>query len=849
MWRERVYQNQSTKRAKKIAFVAKLLFLVLIAFFLLSFVALPLIAITLPSPENIEAKSGFSTKILDRNGETLYDIYQDKKRTPVKLADTAMYLRQATVSIEDKNFYSHQGFDPTGMLRALVNIFVKRRLEGGSTLTQQLVKIVLLTPERNIFRKVKEFILAVELERKYSKDKILEFYLNDVSYGGNTIGVETAAEAYFDKKASDLTLAESVILAGMPQRPSVYSPYSTTPKAYIGRAEEVLRRMREDGFITPDQEKLAKAELPNTVFQPRNATFKAPHFVQYVQKLLEDRYGVDVVEAGGLKITTTLDNKLQEKAQSIVSEEISKVEKQRITNGGVVVLSPETGEILAMVGSKNFNDPNYDGQVNVTTSLRQPGSSFKPFTYVTAFKKGFTPSSLVMDVQTTFPGGVGQPDYVPVNYDGKFKGPIQIRYALGNSINIPAVKVMALVGIKDVLQTATDMGITTLPPTAETLRRVGLSLTLGGGEVRLLDLTSAYDPFMNGGFRTDPIAILRVEDKNGKVLEEVYPQKGKRVITPQQAFLINNILSDNEARRVVFGSNSLLNIPNVAVKTGTTNNKRDNWTVGGNGRMVVGVWVGNNDNTPMLNVASGVSGASPIWRRVLTESLKNQPAFQFEIPDGVIRIDVDQVSGYAAHDGFPTRSEYFIKGTESGEDPVHVKLKVCKSDGRIATPSDIASNNYDEKEFFVFKEDDPTAGVGGPNKWQEGISAWLSSQSDPRYHPPTDYCGTANPVNVDFVNPGDRSSNLPNDFLIKVRADSTSDISQVELSVDGTVVRTFTSLPYEYQISLTNGVHTIRAKATDAGGHQSDRTITIGVNVAWDYNPTSLPSPTPTATP
>jgi 1A family penicillin-binding protein len=838
-------RGQNVKRSRFLLFLAKLAFLGVIGVFLLSFIVFPIVALTLPSPDKIVRTQGFSTKVLDRNGEVLYDIYTNQKRTSVSLDQIPLYLRQATIAVEDKNFYKHQGFDPTGLFRAVYNIVLYHKLQGGSTLTQQLVKNALLSPERTIFRKIKEFILAIQIEKKYTKDQILEMYLNEVPYGGTSFGVEAASETYFGKKVSDLNLIECAILAGLPQRPSTYSPYSSTPKAYIARTQEVLRRMREDGYITKDQETQARKELDNVTFQPLGASFKAPHFVQYVQKILEDRYGANVIEQGGLKVTTTLDLKLQEKVQTIVAEEIAKVEKQKITNGGAVVLNPQTGEILAMVGSKNFNDPNYDGQVNVTVALRQPGSAFKPFTYVTAFKKGFTASTLLMDVPTTFPGGIGQPDYQPVNYDGKYRGPLQVRYALANSINVAAVKMLAKVGIKDVLETAYDMGVTTLPPTQETLNRVGLSLTLGGGEVRLLELTDAYSAFMNGGYRIDPVAILKVEDSNGKVLEENKPDKGKRVLSPEQAFLIESILSDNNARKDVFGTNSLLNIPGrtVMVKTGTTNDKRDNWTIGGNAQGIVGVWVGNNDNSPMLNVASGVSGASPIWRRSLMEVLAGKADVPFEIPSGIVSAAVDAVSGYRAHDGFPSRSEYFIKGTEPDEDTVHVKLKVCKTDGKLATPSDISAGNYDEKEFFIFKEEDPTAGPGQPNRWQEGILSWLNTQSDLRYHPPTDYCGTANPVNVEFINPTDQTSNLPNSFTVKVKADSTADIVQIELEVDGTKVRTFTGPPFEHPVNLTNGVHVLRAKARDSNGKESDRIITIGVNVPWNTTPSPTPTP------
>jgi 1A family penicillin-binding protein len=849
----RLYSKRpdSLLRSRRLAAIAKLSFIGVILLFVAAFVVFPLFAFQLPSPDKVVRRDGFSTKILDRNGKALYDIYADQKRTPVALDDVPLYMRQATIAIEDKNFYQHQGFDPLGMFRGISRLLTRGRAQGGSTLTQQLVKNVLLTPERTIFRKIREFILAIQIERRYTKDEILQMYLNEAPYGGTAWGVEAAAETYFGKKVKDLNLVESAVLAGLPQRPSVYSPYSSDPDAYVGRTYEVLRRMREDGYITEEQEEAAKEELENVEFQEPGASFKAPHFVQYVQRILEERYGERVVEQGGLRVTTTLDLDLQETAQDIVAEEIAKVEALHVTNGAAIVLDPETGEILAMVGSKNFNDPDYDGQVNVTMSLRQPGSAIKPITYVTAFKKGYTASTLIMDVATEFPGGAGQPPYKPVNYDGKYRGPMQVRFALGNSINMAAVKMLAMVGIRDTLETAYDLGIKSLEPSKETLSRVGLSLTLGGGEVRLIELTGAYAAFMNSGFRVDPIAILKVEDSKGKILEEVEPKKGRRVLSAEQAFLIADILSDNNSRTEVFGQNSLLNIPGrtVAVKTGTTNDKRDNWTIGGNTQALVGVWVGNNDNSEMLQVASGITGASPIWRRIVLEALKDKPNKSFEVPSGIVTSAVDTVSGYAAHDGFPSRIEYFIKGTEPGEDPVHVKLKVCKSDGKLATPSDIAAGNYEEKEYFIFKEEDPTAGPGETNRWQDGINAWLETQGDSRYHPPSDYCGTSNPVNVEFVSPRDKDSNLPNTITIEVRADSTSDIEQIELEIDGIKIRTFTGPPYKHTVTLDDGVHELRAKDKDKNGHESDRKIAIGVNVAWDYTPSPSPTPTPTPTP
>jgi 1A family penicillin-binding protein len=858
MWKDRVHRRkyilssrEKVQNSRKLVKWAKILFLGVVGAVVFSFFVLPLFAIGLPSPDKVIRREGFSTKILDRNGVSLYDIYDNQRRSPVALDEIPLYLRQATIAIEDKNFYKHGGFDILGMLRGLSRFFTAGRAQGGSTLTQQLVKNVLLTNERSVVRKAKEFLLSIQIERKYSKDEILRMYLNEAPYGGTAWGVESASEIYFGKKVKDLSLVESVILAGLPQRPSYYSPYSSTPDAYIDRSISVLRRMREDGYITKDQETETKEQLASVEFQSQGASFKAPHFVQYVQKILEERYGESVVEQGGLKVTTTLDWELQDKAQGIVSEEIAKVEKQHITNGAAVVLNPQTGEILAMVGSKNFNDPNYDGQVNVTTSLRQPGSAIKPVTYVTALKKGYTASTLLIDVPTTFPGGIGQPEYKPVNYDGKYRGPVQMRYALGNSLNLPAVKMLAMVGIKDTLQTAYDLGINSLEPTNETLKKVGLSLTLGGGEIRLIELTGAYSAFLNKGYKVEPLAILKVEDANGKVLEEIKPEKKKRVITEEQAFIIANILSDNSARSDTFGSNSLLNVTGrtLAVKTGTTNDKKDNWTVGGDPQIVTGVWVGNNDNTSMLQVASGVSGASPIWRRITLEALSGKSNPGFEVPSGIVTASVDSFSGYRSHDGYSSRTEYFIKGAEPKEDIVHVKMKVCKNDGKIANPSDISSGNYDEKEYYVLKENDPTAGLSGPNRWQEGINAWIATQGDSRYHPPSDYCGATNPVSLDFNSPGDRTSNLGSSFNIQIRADSTSDISLVELYIDGNKKRSFDGPPYTYDASgLSTGVHKLKAKAKDTNGKEAEREITIGVGVAWDYTPPT-PTPTPTPTP
>jgi 1A family penicillin-binding protein len=810
----------------------------------------------LPSPDKVVRHEGFSTKIYDRTGKLLYDVFSNEKRTPVKLEDLRPDLKEAVVAIEDKSFYTHKGVDPLTPFRIVYNLIFKHRLIGGSSLTQQLVKNALLSNERTITRKVKEFILSLQVESRYSKDEILLMYLNESPYGGTAWGVGEAAQMYFGKQVKDLNLVESAILAGLPQWPSRFSPFSG--KAYEDRTKEVLRRMREDGYISADEEKKALEDLPNVAIATQSGTLEAPHFVFYVKQLLEDKYGEEAVEQGGLRVTTTLDLDLQKQAQEMVAAEVEKVKHLNINNGAAVVMDVKTGQILTMVGSKNWSDPNYDGKYNVTTALRQPGSSIKPVVYLTALRKGYTASTLLMDTPVTFPGGDAK-DYSPVNYDGKFHGPALVRDALGNSLNIPAVKMLAMVGIKDMLTVAYDMGFTSLEPTADLLKRVGLSMALGGGEVKLLDETAAYSAFANGGLRVDPIAILKVTDIDGKVLEEWKPTEERRAMSPGEAFIISSILSDPEARKMTFGTGSRLEIPGktVAVKTGTTNDKKDNWTVGWTPSVIVGVWVGNNDNTPMKQVASGVTGASPIWAGIIKTALKNKTDEKFVMPDEVMQLDVDKVSGFRAHDGFESKKEYFIKGTEPwADDSIHKKVKVCKGEGKLATPADIGSGNYDEKEFFYFKEEDPYESQTGKNRWQEGILAWLNEQQDPKYHPPTDYCSNNNPIWVRITEPGDKARVNNRDVKLRVEVDDLSPVRKIEVSVDGSLKYTNNSAPYEVTIpNLLNGYHKVDVRAEDEAGKVGTRYVEFAVN--QDYSgppqptatPTPIPSPTPTMIP
>lgn len=798
----------------------------------------------LPSPDRVVRREGFSTKILSRDGEVLYDVYSNVQREPVNLPDVPDYLKMATVAIEDKHFYTHQGFDVQGIARAVFNIVFRGRLQGGSTLTQQLVKNVLLSTERSLPRKLKEFILAVQIEKKFSKDQILQMYLQEAPYGGAAVGVETASNTYFGKSVRNLTLSESAFLAGLPQAPSRYSPYGTDPKAFIGRTEQVLRRMREDGYISSEQEKTAKLEVHDIKFKPPGALIRAPHFVMFVKNILASQFGEDMVENGGLRVTTTLDLKLQQKAESIVAEEIEKVKNLNISNGAVLALNPVNGQILTMVGSRDFHSQEIDGQVNVVLRPRQPGSAIKPITYLTAFRQGFPASFMLVDAQTSFDSGDPDKPYEPENYDGKFHGPVQLRYALGSSLNLPSVKLLQLVGLKDMLNLAYEMGISTLEPTEANLKRFGLSVTLGGGEVRLFDLVSAYSAFANGGIKIEPTAILKVEDANGRVLFEYHDVRRKQVISSQEAFLVTNILSDNNARLLTFGVNSLLNMGSrpVAVKTGTTNDRRDNWAVGWSRSVIVGAWVGNNDNSSMKEVASGVSGASPIWRRLMLEGLNVYPSDNFQTPPRMVEKDVDATSGFAAHDGFPSRLEWFIEGTVPAEsDPIHTKISVCKSDGKLAGPVEIARGDAEDREFIVLKAAESLPDQGR-KRWQDGIDAWIAAQTDSRFKIPTEHCSNSNDVLIKVNQPGDQTRINSNSVDWEVEIISGKKPEKVEIFVDGSSRQTLIEGPWKSTVNLPDGTYKLKFKARVEGGKEAESgEIKIGVNRDWNQSPTPTP--------
>lgn len=804
----------------------------------------------LPSPEGVKRKEGFSTIVLDREEQPLYDIYTDKDRIPIPFSDMPETLRKATIAIEDKDFYSHQGFDPRGLLRAVFRMLTFQGFEGGSTLTQQLVKNVLLTSERSLPRKIREFVLALAIERKYSKDEILQMYLNESPYGGTMYGIESAAKGYFRKHAKDLTDEEAIILAGLPQRPSYYSPLTGSDGSYLVRAQEVLRRMREDGTITQAQEAEFKNSIRQVKFATESSGLKAPHFIAWVKKQLIDRFGEKTVEKGGLRVITTLDGKLQDVSETVVREEIDKLKGLSVSNGAAVTIDPKTGEILAYVGSKSYEseDDTFQGKFDVVSmGERQPGSALKPIAYAVAFTKGYTPSSVLMDVETHFPAGEGKPDYIPKNYDGKFRGPVQIRFALGNSVNVSAVKITALVGIRDILKTSYDMGLTTLEPTDEKVRNLGLSLVLGGGEVRLLELTGAYGVFATGGLRSDLYGISKVLDNSGSVLYEHAPSAPRRVIDEDVSFLVSHILYDNEARKEVFGERSQLIVPGrtVSVKTGTTDDKRDNWTVGYTPSIVTGVWVGNNDNSPMNpKIASGVTGAAPIWNKIMRAALKDKAAEEFRKPDSVLSMEIDAFGGGLPHGDRPKRSEYFIKGTEpTTEAPIYQKIKLSRTDNKkLANAVEIANGQYDEKDFIVFRENDPTSLDEKVNKWQEGIDAWVNGQNNDQYKLPKETSShDENNVVVQIKRPGNNSRIDDSSVEIEAKAVASHAIKKMELFVDDAQKTSVDGSSMNERLNLSDGVHKIKVKAYDDQGRSGESEIKIGIKTNPEEEPTKTP--------
>jgi 1A family penicillin-binding protein len=668
------------KRRKKqfsLPFRSKIKYFALGFLFACLFVFPPFIVLVflqdLPTPQQLTFRQiPQTTKIFDRNGTLLAEVYAQQNRTLIHLSDVPKHLQQATLAIEDKNFYKHPGFDLAAIIRAVRQTIVHDTIQGGSTITQQLIKSSMLTPEQSISRKVKELVLAFWTERVYSKDQILEMYFNQVPYGGTAWGVQAASETYFNKPVNELTLAESAFLAGLTAAPTTYSPYGENPTIWKKRQKEVLEHMVALHYIS--QKQAAEAEKETLNFRTQRTALHAPHFVEYIKEQLIRKYGLATVEKGGLQIRTSLDLKTQEMAEKFIAEEVAKSEALNFTNGATVITDPRSGDILAMVGSHDFFDPN-GGNFNVTTSIRQPGSSIKIVTYAAALEQGMTAATQLDDRSVSYPLANGQL-YTPVNYDGRYYGRVSLRFALANSLNIPAVKTLDAIGIDKMVHLGTKMGITSFTNP----RDYGLSITLGAAEVTMLDMARVNGTFANNGKLVPLNPLLKVTNVKGTILEEKKNPIGKQVLDPGIAFIISDILSDNQTRQTAFGRNSILEIKNhkVSVKTGTTDNKRDNWTNGYTNNYVVIVWVGNNDNTPMSpTLASGITGAAPIWHNIMEELLKKNSETPPTAPANVIQ-------KYCFG-----RMEYFIQGTEN---TLNCGVRPSPSRGFSNTPTSPAYN-------------------------------------------------------------------------------------------------------------------------------------------------------------
>jgi membrane peptidoglycan carboxypeptidase len=713
------------------------------------------IASALPSPEDLQARASqfASTQIFDRQGQLLNEIADPDhgRRTVVTIDQISKHLIDATVATEDPNFYQHPGVDPMGLARAVYYAVKDRDISGpgGSTITQQLVKLVYLSSERTPTRKIKEAVLAAEITRRYDKNTVLQIYLNEIYYGNLAYGIEAASETYFGKHAKDLDLAEASMLAGLPQAPAYYDLYTKLwepdgqPGLVKKRQGTVLGLMVKDGKITATEADAAWQEALKLKPLQQSYTMKAPHFVYFVRGDVEKVLGPALLAKGGLKIYTTLDPKLQAIAEQEVAAQVQKLNAQRATDGALVAVRPATGEVLAMVGSADYNNDKIGGQINMAMAPRQPGSSIKPLTYLTAFSLppakiddktepsdtisalepagAWTPATAILDIQTDFPDGNGRPPYVPKNYDGKEHGIVSVRTALANSYNIPAVKALQHIGLDKLKDTATKMGITTL-----TRPDYGLSLTLGGGEVTLLEMTGAYATLANGGSRAPLNEIACVIDANnqpiwrGNAADQVQgcqaargnapllvnPEPAKPAVDPQSTYLITSILSDLEARRPAFGTAAeLLSLPDrpAAAKTGTTNDNRDGWTLGYTPDLAVGVWVGNADYTAMQDVAGSV-GAAPIWHNVMQRALQGVPPKQFPVPQGIQPSTVCADTGTLPSEACPAqREEVFAsdRGPLPARFDLHQRLRVDKVTGQLGTEFTPA-DRVETKDFLIF---------------------------------------------------------------------------------------------------------------------------------------------------
>ncbi len=802
----------------------------------------------LPSPDKINARvSAQTTKFYDRTGNTLlYEVFGDKNRSIVEFSAMGSNVKNATIAVEDHNFYKHGAFSGISLIRVTIeNFFSHGSGPGGSTITQQYVKNALLTPDRTLSRKIRELILSFEIEQLYKKDDILKLYLNEIPYGGQVYGVQAAAKTYFNKDAKDLTLDEAATLASIPQSPTFYNPYGLHRDKLILRRNLVLDLMADQKYISKDEAAAAKkidtmAKVPAR--KNLYANVIAPHFVLYVQELLEAKYGAKAINEGGYKIITSLDLVKQKAAEDAIAKNMANVRSKGGSNAALVSTDPKTGQVLAMVGSYDFNDPGF-GAYNVAVSDRQPGSSFKPFVYSTLFKKNWGAGSTLYDVTTDFGGG-----YKPANYSGQNYGAIAIRNAIAGSLNIPAVKALYLAGVNESLATAHEMGITTLNDGAD---KYGLSLVLGSGEVKLTDMTNAYGGFANAGTNVPQNYVLKMTDPRGIVKEEFKQPTPKRVLDPQITYIISSMLGDAEARKFIFGNFSPLVIPghSAAVKTGTTNSYKDAWTMGYTPSIVAGVWVGNNDNRSMTAAASSIS--APIWHDFMVAALADKPDEPFVKPEGIKQFTLDADTGKLATDTSKNkRTDIFPSWYKPTAVSDAKSAKIDTVSGKLATdctPPLAIQTVYPSEMHAEIPSSDPAY-----YRWEppvqalaarlgyNGAGAALPTENDDKHS-----CGDVKPqINMTAIFIGGASYSISANII-----SGTFTANKVAVYFDDQIISTqaisgTSNYPSFTYTATTNGDHTFKAVVTDAGLYTGEDSAPVTISDAGGeafnvYAPTS----------
>ncbi|MEN9558218.1 MAG: hypothetical protein RL141_587 [Candidatus Parcubacteria bacterium] len=856
---ERLFSRARGKRARSLLSSALLAIgaLGLVGFFFLT-LTLAWLSQGLPDPNALlDREVPQSTRIYDRTGETLlYEIHGDEKRTLVTIEEIPDSVKWATIAIEDKDFYKHHGIYWKGLVRAFTIGYLRnQRVQGTSTLTQQLVKNAILSNERTPTRKLKEILLSLQIERKYSKDQILQLYLNEIPYGSTLYGIESAAQGYFTKPAKELTLDESALLAALPQSPDTYNPYGAGSRGdnrelLIARQHTILNAMADQGYITKEQADAAKEIKTLEKLAPKSlGDIHAPHFVMWVRAQLAETYGQKMVETGGLKVITTLDWEKQQAGEKAVSDGVAaRGEQYDFTNAALAAVDPKTGQVLTMVGSTDFFNEEIDGQVNVTVRPRQPGSSFKPMIYAAGFMLGYLPETQLWDVDTVFK--TGSRDYTPRNYDLGERGPISIRSALQLSLNTPAVKMLYLVGVGRALDLAEQLGYSTFADRD----RFGLSLVLGGGEVKLLEHVSAYGTFATEGIHMPTSGILRVEDASGKMLEEWKQPEGARVFEPQIARLISNVLSDDASRAPVFGAGSALTLPGrpVAAKTGTTNDYHDAWTMGYTPSLAAGVWAGNNNNDPMTR-AGGSLAAAPIWNAFMREALKGTPVESFTRPAPATtdkpallgtafekKVKVDTITGKLATDLTPTE---FVE-----EKTVYEAHSILHYIDRSNPRGDAPANPAQDPQY---------------TNWETAVKRWAEAHGwNATSTVPTetdDLHVTENIPAVSIQSPQQNESLTSRQVTLHVRISAPRRITSLTVLMEGYVLaaqygRSLGENGEEVSITanipnaISKGFHDLSVEARDDVGNAGRATIQINLLADAGQSGLSISNPTPGST-